>query len=149
MGVAAVGKHWLVAARDRPCLVRAVSYTHLDVYKRQNKYTLTFPKGQLPPVNPLAFWSIAMYENTPTGLWFYPNPLNKLTVSPRNKLKYNKDGSLTLYFSHASPGKDKEANWLPAPEGLFAPTLRLYWPNTTPPSILDGTWQPPGLVKVH
>ena len=114
-----------------------------------NKYTLTFPKGQLPPVNPLAFWSITMYENTPTGLWFYPNPLNKLTVSPRNKLKYNKDGSLTLHFQHESPGKDKDANWLPAPEGPFALTLRLYWPNTSPPSILDGTWQPPGLKKIQ
>ena len=114
-----------------------------------NKYTLTFPKGQLPPVNPLAFWSITMYENTPTGLWFYSNPLNKLTVSLRNKLKYNKDGSLTLYFQHESPGKDKEANWLPAPEGLFALTMRLYWAKTSPPSILDGTWQPPGLMKVQ
>jgi hypothetical protein len=114
-----------------------------------NNYTLTFPKGQLPPVNPMAFWSITMYENSPTGLWFYPNPLNKLTVSPRNNLKYNKDGSLTLYFQHASPGEDKEANWLPAPEGPFALTLRMYWPNTTPPSILDGTWQPPGVRLVQ
>jgi len=114
-----------------------------------NKYTLTFPKGQLPPVNPQAFWSTTMYENTPTGLWFYANSLNKLTVSPRNKLKYNQDGSLTLYFQHDSPGKAKEANWLPAPEGPFALTLRMYWPNTKPPSILDGTWQPPGVKKVQ
>jgi hypothetical protein len=113
-----------------------------------NKYTVTFPKGQLPPVNPKAFWSITMYEATPTGLWFYPNALNKLTVSPRNKLKYNKDGSLTLYFQHTSPGKDKEANWLPAPAGPFALTLRMYWPNTTPPSVLDGTWSPPGVEQV-
>jgi hypothetical protein len=112
-----------------------------------NKYTLTFPKGQMPPVNPLAFWSITMYT-IDNGLWFYPNPLNKLTVSPRDKLKYNPDGSLTLYFQHKSPGKEKEANWLPAPEGPFALTLRLYWPNTKSPSILDGTWQLPGLVKV-
>ena len=114
-----------------------------------NKYTMNFPKGQLPPVNELAFWSITMYENTPTGLWFYPNALNKLTVSPRNKLKYNPDGSLTLYFQHESPGKDKEANWLPAPKGPFALTLRMYWPNTTPPSILDGTWEPPGVQMVE
>jgi hypothetical protein len=113
-----------------------------------NKYTLTFPKGQLPPVNPLAFWSITMYISD-NGLWFYPNPLNKLTVSPRDKLKYNKDGSVTLYFQHKSPGKAKEANWLPAPEGPFALTLRMYWPNTTPPSILDGTWQPPGVKRVQ
>ena len=114
-----------------------------------HKYTLTFPKGQLPPVNPLAFWSITMYENDPTGLWFYPNPLNKRTVSPRNQLKFNKDGSLTLYFQHESPGKAKEANWLPAPEGPFALTLRIYWPSTKPPSILDGTWQPPAVKKVQ
>lgn len=113
-----------------------------------NKYTLTFPRGQLPPVNPRAFWSITMYI-IDNGLWFYPNPLNKLTVSPRNKLKFNKDGSLTLYFQHNSPGKDKEANWLPAPEGPFALMMRLYWPNTAPPSILDGTWQPPGVKKVQ
>jgi len=112
------------------------------------KYTLTFPKGQLPPVNSMGFWSITMYEHTPTGLWFHPNPLNKLTVSPRNQLKYNKDRSLTLYFQHESPGMDREANWLPAPEGPFALTLRIYWPNTEPPSILDGTWQPPGVVRV-
>ncbi len=94
-----------------------------------NKYALTFPKGQTPPVNPLAFWSITMYEATRSGLWFYPNSLNKLTVSPRDKLKYNDDGSLTLYFQHESPGKNKQANWLPAPEGPFALTLRLYWPE--------------------
>jgi hypothetical protein len=89
-----------------------------------------------------------MYENTPTGLWFYPNPLNKLTVSPRDKLKYNPDGSLTLYFQHESPGKGMEANWLPAPDGLFALTLRMYWPNAQSPSILDGTWEPPSVVRV-
>jgi len=60
--------------------------------------------------------------------------------------KYNADGSLTLYFRHDSPGKDKEANWLPAPEGPFVLTLRLYWPNTTPPSISDGTWKPPVVI---
>ena len=114
-----------------------------------NNYTLTFPRGQTPPVNALAFWSITMYENDSTGLWFYPNPLNKLTVSPRDALQYNADGSLTLYFQHQSPGADKQANWLPAPAGPFALTLRLYWPSTQPPSILDGTWQPPGLVKVQ
>ncbi len=59
-----------------------------------------------------------MYE-IDQGWWFVPNPLNKFTVSPRNNLKYNADGSLTLYFQNESPGKDKEANWLPAPKGDF------------------------------
>lgn len=110
-----------------------------------NKYTLTFPKGGTPPVN--AFWSITMYM-IDGGWWFVPNPLNKFTVSPRNDLKYNADGSLTLYFQNESPGKDKEANWLPAPKGEFIPMLRMYWPKEKTPSILNGTWKPPPVKKV-
>jgi hypothetical protein len=110
-----------------------------------NNYTLTFAKGQTPPVN--AFWSITMYE-IDQGWWFVPNPLNKFTVSPRDKLKYNADGSLTLYFQNESPGKDKEANWLPAPKGEFIPMLRMYWPKENDPSILNGTWKPPAVEKV-
>ena len=89
-------------------------------------YTLTFPKGMTPPVK--AFWSITMYL-IDKGWWFVPNPLNKFTVSPRNNLKTNADGSMTLYFQKESPGKDKEANWLPAPAGEFMPMMRMYWPK--------------------
>jgi hypothetical protein len=106
-------------------------------------YSVTFPKGQTPPVN--AFWSITMYEED-NGLWFYPNPANKFTLSPRNHLKYDKDGSLTVFFQHDSPGKAKEANWLPAPAGDFVLALRMYWPKTQPPSIINGTWKPPQIV---
>ncbi len=110
-----------------------------------NKYTLTFQKGETPPVNPKAFWSITMYT-IDNGLWFYPNALNRLNINqPRDTLKRNEDGSLTLYIQHDSPGNDKEANWLPAPDSPFALTMRLYWPNTAAPSIFDGTWQPPGV----
>jgi hypothetical protein len=110
-----------------------------------NKYTLTFGKGQTPPVN--GFWSITMYQ-IDQGWWFVPNKLNKFTVSPRNNLKANPDGSITLYFQHESPGKDKEANWLPAPNGEFIPMLRMYWPKEKDPSIIDGTWKPPAVEKV-
>ena len=108
-----------------------------------SKYTLTFAKGETPPVR--GFWSITMYEVDDTGWWFVPNALNKFTVSARNKLKYNPDGSVTLYFQNESPGKGKEANWLPAPTGEFIPMLRMYWPSDTAPSILDGTWKPPAV----
>jgi hypothetical protein len=115
-------------------------YTEIDASSQKltgaNNYTLTFAKGQTPPVN--GFWSITMYE-IDQGWWFVPNPLNKFTVSPRNHLTYNADGSLTLYFQNTSPGKDKENNWLPAPKGAFLPMLRMYWPKETSPSILDGT----------
>ncbi len=110
-----------------------------------NKYTLTFPKGQLPPVN--GFWSITMYL-VDAGWWFVPNPLNKFTVSPRDDLKTNPDGSMTLYFQAESPGKDKESNWLPAPKGQFIPMLRMYWPKDTGLSIINGSWKPPAVVKV-
>jgi len=110
------------------------------------KYTLTFAKGQEPPVK--GFWSITMYE-IDKGWWFVPNALNKFTVSPRNDLKKNTDGSVTLYFQNESPGKEKEANWLPAPKGDFNLMLRMYWPEETDPSILNGTWTPPKVVRVN
>ena len=83
------------------------------------------------------------------GWWFVPNALNKFTVSPRNNLKANADGSVTLYFQNESPGADKESNWLPAPKGPFLPMLRMYWPKETNPSILDGTWTPPQVMKAN
>jgi len=110
-----------------------------------NKYTLTFAKNQIPPVN--GFWSITMYE-IDGGWWFVPNPLNKFTVSERDNLKYNADGSLTLYFQAESPGKDKESNWLPASKTDFLLMLRMYWPKENEPSILNHTWQPPAVQKI-
>jgi hypothetical protein len=113
-----------------------------------NKYTLTFAKGETPPVN--GFWSITMYFDE-GGWWFVPNPLNKFTVSMRDNPTFNKDGSLTLYFQNESPGKDKEANWLPAPKGDFILMMRMYWPKTSKPSILPsgkGTWQPAAVKEV-
>jgi hypothetical protein len=77
-----------------------------------------------------------------------PNTLNKCTVSPRDNPKPNPDGSLALYFQNESPGKDKEANWLPAPNGEFIPMLRMYWPKDEAPSILDGSGVPPRVQKV-
>jgi hypothetical protein len=112
-----------------------------------NKYTLTFKKGQTPPVN--GFWSITMYFDD-GGWWFVPNPLNKFTVSMRDNPRFNDDGSLTLCFQNDSPGKGKEANWLPAPKGDFILMLRMYWPKTTAPSILPpgkGTWRPPAVME--
>jgi hypothetical protein len=79
--------------------------------------------------------------------FFVDNPLNRYTVSPRNDLKYNADGSLDLFIQNESPGKDKEANWLPAPKEKFILMMRLYWPKERDPSIIDGTWKPPA-VKV-
>ena len=115
----------------------------------KHSYTLTFPPGQLPPVN--AFWSLTMYDGKTQLL--IENPINRYLInSPMlPAMKTNADGSLTLYIQHKSPGADKEANWLPAPNGPIYLVMRLYWPKTTPPSILpvgEGTWQPPGVKRV-
>ena len=115
----------------------------------KNNYTLTFPAGQLPPVN--AFWSVTMYDGKTQLL--IKNPINRYLInSPMlPAMKTNADGSLTLYIQNKSPGADKESNWLPAPNGPIYMVMRLYWPKTTPPSILPagaGTWQPPGIKRV-
>jgi hypothetical protein len=115
----------------------------------KHNYTLTFPAGQYPPVN--AFWSVTMYDGKSQLL--IKNPLNRYLInSPMlPNMQKNADGSLTLYIQKGSPGKDKEANWLPAPNDLIYLVMRLYWPKTEPPSILpagEGTWKPPGIVKV-
>ena len=114
----------------------------------KNKYTLTFPAGQLPPVN--AFWSVTMYDGK--SQFLIKNPINRYLInSPMlPDMKKNEDGSLTLYIQKDSPGADKESNWLPAPNDLIYLVMRLYWPKTEPPSILpagEGTWKPPGIVK--
>lgn len=110
-----------------------------------HRYTLTFARGQQPPVN--GFWSITMYE-IDQGWWFVPNPLNRFTVSPRNNPRANPDGSTTLYFQVESPGRELENNWLPAPRGDFILMLRMYWPRPETPSILNGTWTPPRVERV-
>jgi hypothetical protein len=112
-------------------------------------YTLTFPAGQLPPVN--AFWSVTMYDGKTQLL--VKNPINRYLInSPMlPNMKLGADGSLTIYIQNDSPGPDKQANWLPAPDGPIYIAMRLYWPKTTPPSILppgEGSWQPPGVKRV-
>jgi hypothetical protein len=106
-----------------------------------NKYTITFEKGAAPPVD--AFWSITLYDQEGFQVG---NVLNRFAVSSWMPFKYNADGSLDLYFQNESPGKDMEANWLPAPKGPFNLTMRLYAPKS---EALTGRWNPPAVTKVH
>jgi hypothetical protein len=111
---------------------------------RGHRYALRFAPGQLPPVN--AFWSLTMYDLP--GRLLVPNPLNRYLInSPMlPDLTRDADGGLTLYLQHGSPGQDKEANWLPAPNGPFVTVLRMYWPK---PEALDGRWKVPPLERVN
>jgi hypothetical protein len=105
-----------------------------------NRYTVTFAKGQLPPVH--GFWSLTLYNKEHL---FEPNRLNRFSLGTKSKsLKYNPDGSLTLYCQNESPGADKESNWVPAPKDEFSLYIRSYWPKA---EILEGRWTPPPVER--
>ncbi len=112
-------------------------------YDGANKYVMHLAKGELPPVD--GFWSLTMYNS---GYFFVANPINRYSISPRQNLKANADGSIDLYIQKESPGAEKESNWLPAPADKFILMLRMYWPNENDPSIIDGTWTIPPVKKV-
>jgi hypothetical protein len=104
-----------------------------------NKYVLHFDKAMLPPVD--GFWSVTLYDREGYQV---ANPLNRFALSSWMPFKYDPDGSLTLYVQNESPGKDKEANWLPAARGPFNLTMRLYAPKS---EALTGKWNPPPVTR--
>ena len=114
-----------------------------DYNGTEHSYILRFDKGQFPPVT--GFWSLTLYDE---NNFLAANPLNRYTLSQRDRFVTNPDGSVDLYLQADSPGKANEANWLPAPRAKFGLMLRLYWPRETPPSILNGTWRPPEIKIV-
>jgi hypothetical protein len=114
----------------------------LRSYDGANKYVMRFAKGQLPPAK--GFWSLTMYDE---NYFFIDNKLNRYSMSMRTNPTLAPDGSLLIYIQNESPGADKEANWLPAPKGKFLLMMRLYWPDEKKPSIIDGSWIVPPVVK--
>jgi hypothetical protein len=105
-------------------------------------YTVTFRKGELPPVR--SFWSLTMYNS---ALSFVANPIDRYALGDRSPgLRYGKDGSLTLYVQHGAPPASRKSNWLPAPSGRFSLYLRLYEPK---PAAADGKWTPPTVKRVR
>lgn len=116
---------------------------HQPLDASRHAYVLHFGKGQLPPTK--AFWSLTMYDGKSQLL--VDNPINRYLInSPMlSALKRDSDGGLTFYVQHASPGKDKESNWLPAPNGPFFAVFRNYEPGD---AVLNRTWERPELEKV-
>ncbi|WP_395666296.1 DUF1254 domain-containing protein [Methylocella sp.] len=112
-------------------------------YQGSEKYVMTFKKGMSPPAK--GFWSLTMYDDK---YFFVENPIDRYSISPRQDLKANADGSVDLLIQNESPGPDKESNWLPAPKGKFILMLRLYWPSESDPTILNGSWTPPAVRRV-
>ncbi|HMP74458.1 MAG TPA: DUF1254 domain-containing protein [Kiritimatiellia bacterium] len=109
-----------------------------------NRYTLCFAPGQLPPAN--SFWSLTMYEQ-PASL-LVANPINRYLLNSPMLPQFIKDddGGITFFIQNESPGPEKEANWLPAPQGPFSLIMRLYWPKA---EALEGKWTPPPVQIVE
>ena len=106
-----------------------------------NNYVLHFENEQLPPTN--ATWSVSQYQ----GNFYLPNAIDRYVIAPWMPLNFNADGSLDVYLQPESPGKDKEANWLPTPlSGPFNITIRNYWPKK---EALDGTYKVPPIKKIQ
>ena len=110
---------------------------------KENKYIFYLSPDKIPPVN--AFWSFTMYD-LPASL-LVANPINRYLInSPMlPNMKKDANGGITIYIQRESPGKDKESNWLPTPDGPFWIALRLYWPKE---AALDGSWKKPPLELV-
>ena len=108
----------------------------------KHNYVITFAGDKLPPAK--NFWSMTMYKLPQR--WLVDNPIDRYSIgSATPGLKSAPDGSITLYLQAKSPGKDKESNWLPAPEGPFWPIMRTYGPGK---AILDKTWKLPVIKRV-
>jgi hypothetical protein len=104
-----------------------------------NRYAVRFGKGSLPPVE--AFWSLTLYDGTG---FVIENPIHRNQIGTYDNLKPDADGSITIYIQRDSPGKEKEDNWLPSPEGPFNLALRLYNPG---PAARTMDWTPPPVKR--
>lgn len=110
--------------------------------KGTNRYSLKFEAGQLPDVT--EFWSLTMYDTT---FNLVQNPIDRWAIGSLSKnYQLAADGSLTINIQHQSPGDEKEANWLPAPDGEFFLVFRTYGPSK---ELIDQTWEMPGLKQVE
>lgn len=101
----------------------------------EHAYTLHFSAAELPPVR--AFWSLTLYGEDG---YFVSNAIHRFAIGDRDALKFNADGSLDLFVQHDAPGADRGGNWLPAPDGKFNLSLRLYWPSE---EVARRRWKPP------
>ena len=115
-----------------------IDAAHRPLDASKSNYELRFAKGAIPEYH--AFWSLTMYDGKTQLLVANPIQRYLLNSTTLKSYKYGADGSLTFYVQKNSPGKDKESNWLPAPDGPFYCIYRVYMPGE---AVLNGTWKKP------
>jgi len=107
------------------------------------RYEMRFAPDELPPVK--AFWSLTMYDGETQLL--IENPLDRYLINSSmvDDIPREADGALVILVQRDQPEGEDRARWLPAPDGPFYVTLRLYGPED---SALSGDWTPPPLEAV-
>jgi hypothetical protein len=108
--------------------------------------------GEIPPVNPLGFWSVTLYDADGFLVDNADASYNAIGIPyvQNHKPCLNADKSLDLYIQSDPPTDPKQfCNWLAAPSPKATTTqfilfLRAYWPDR---AILNGRWNPPPIVK--
>jgi hypothetical protein len=107
-----------------------------------HRYTLTFAKGQAPPVQ--SHWSLSIYDEQH---FFVANSIDRFSLGTRTRdLRFAADGSLTVFVQSSMPtDPGQRPNWLPAPVGDFSLHVRAYWPLQ---ATVDGTWTPPAVARI-
>ncbi|MCW1384921.1 DUF1254 domain-containing protein [Novosphingobium sp. KCTC 2891] len=97
-----------------------------------------------PPPPARYFWSVTVYDATTREL--YPNALGRYLINDRTPgLKREKDGSVSIVFTHATPKGRGEANTLPVPAGPFYVAIRAQGPEE---AIRNGTWHPSAIERM-
>jgi hypothetical protein len=108
----------------------------------RHSYTVTFPRGGTPPDR--FFWSLTAYT-LPGRALLQDSPLDRHAIGTHSlKLHKGADGSITLFLQKASPGKDRELNWLPVPAGPFSLVVRACGPSR---DLIFHAWKVPGIRR--
>jgi hypothetical protein len=107
-----------------------------------HRYDIHFAKGQLPPHGSAGFWSLTMYNQQ---RYLVANPLQRYSIGDHTPgLGTNADGSLDITLAATAPTAGSGV-WLPAPNGQFSVTLRVYAPSQ---NVTTGVWAPPPVLMV-
>ena len=106
-----------------------------------HKYAMHWEKVDLA-ASQNGVWSVSQYREN----FYVHNPIERYQIGSGMPLNFNSDGSLDIYIQATSPGKDKEANWLPLPpSGLVNLTIRIYNPK---PETFDPNYKFPPVKRV-
>ena len=84
--------------------------------RARTSMSMHFAKDEMPPAE--GFWSITMYD---ANYFFVANPINRYSISARQNLKRNADGSVDLHVQNDSPGRGQGVELAAGADGQVHP----------------------------